>query len=41
MYSPGDICIIFMDTEREREISLAEDYKFDPLGYGECNINSK
>jgi hypothetical protein len=30
-----------IDTEREKEIGLGSDYEFDPLEYGECNINKK
>lgn len=41
MFNTGTVCIIFMDTEREKEIGLATEYKFEPLKYGECNINSK
>lgn len=30
------VCIMFMDTDREKEIGLGADYPYEPLGPGEC-----
>ena len=35
-YNSKDTCIMFMDTEREKQIKLGTDYPFDALGAGEC-----
>ena len=31
-------CLGFIDTEREKEISIGVDYPFDPLEPGECLV---
>ena len=33
-------CLGFIDTEREKEISIGVGYPFDPLGPGECLVPS-
>jgi hypothetical protein len=30
---------MLFNTERERNMSLGRQYKFDPLEYGECNVH--
>ena len=30
---------MLFNTEKEQEIKLGRDYKFDPLGFGECNVH--
>ena len=34
------MCMILMDTEREKQIALAPDYPFGTLGPGECVLPS-
>lgn len=38
---PTQTCLVFLDTQRERDIKLGNQYKFDPLTASECNINEK
>ena len=34
------VCVLLLDTERERQIGLGTDYLFEPLGPGECIVNA-
>ena len=33
--------IVFIDTEREKEIGLGPDWPFEPMGESECIINKE
>lgn len=34
-------CLMFMDTQLERDIDLGNRYKFDPMKEGQCLINEQ
>ena len=34
-------CLMFMDTQLERDIDLGSRYKFEPMKEGECLINEQ
>jgi len=34
----ADNCLMFMDTQREKDIGIGPEYPFDPLAAGECNV---
>lgn len=33
-------CVMFIDTQMERDIDLGSKYKFDPMTEGQCLINN-
>ncbi|CDW77763.1 family protein [Stylonychia lemnae] len=35
------VCISLFDTKLEKDYEIGRQYKFEPLEYGECNVNKK